>query len=291
MAVLENASFQVVSNRRTGSFNIYSRHTQFPVLNKNKMAAAGRLISGKQFYFEINLHKSTIPESHLLLKSRTLQFSGKDEGLNIGWEVEFMLGVTQPIILWRLTISNFSEAPIFLEKIFLLKPADKAATNIKTSERENEQDLRFFSNGWQSWSHSGAYRSNQRMRRSRLGMLQEPMVINPGTPTFQKKGLFSSDFFGIVVDTRSNNGFVLGFLSQKQHFGTVTANLRKTPQIQMWANGDNARLQPKSSIKTDWAVYCACNFDDPQPLSPYLEAVAEEHEISDLSSPPTGWCS
>ena len=59
----------------------------------------------------------------------------------------------------------------------------------------------------------------------------------------------------------------------------------------MWANGDNARLQPKASIKTDWAVFSTCNFDDPLPLSPYLEAVAEQHEISELSSPPTGWCS
>lgn len=291
MAVLENESFQIVSDRRTGSFSIYSQHKQFPVLNKNKMAVAGRVISGKQFYFEINLHKSTIPESHRLLKSRALQFSGKDEGLKIGWDVEFMLGVTKPIILWQLAISNFSEAPIFLEKMFLLKPADEAAKNIKTSKRENEQDLRFFSNGWQPWSYSGAYHSNQCMRRSRLGMLQEPMVINPGTPTYRKKGLFSSDFFGIVVDTRNNKGFVLGFLSHKQHFGTVAANLRKTPQIQMWANGDNPRLQPKASIKTDWAVYCACNFDDPQPLSPYLEAVAKEREISELSSPLTGWCS
>ena len=291
MAVLENASFRVVNDRRTGSFSIYSQHEKFPVLTNNKMAVSGRLISGKQFSFEITLHKSTIPESHYLSKSRALQFSGKDECLKIGWEVEFMLGVTQPIILWRLTIRNFSEAPIFPEKIFLLKPADKAATNIKINERENEQDLRFFSNGWQSWSYSGAYRSNQCMRRSRLGFLQEPMVINPGTPTFQKKGLFSSDFFGIVVDTKSNKGFVLGFLSQKQHFGTVTANLRKTPQIQMWANGDNARLQPKASIKTDWAVYSTCNFDDPQPLSPYLEAVEGEHEIGELSFPPTGWCS
>ena len=115
MAVLENASFQVVSDRRTGSFSFYSHHKIFPVIKNNKMDVSGRLISGKQFSFEINLHKSTVPESHRLSKSRALQFSGKDEGLKIGWEVEFMLGVTQPIILWQLAISNFSEAPIFLQ--------------------------------------------------------------------------------------------------------------------------------------------------------------------------------
>ena len=103
--------------------------------------------------------------------------------------------------------------------------------------------------------------------------------------------MFSSDFFGIMGDTRSNKGIILGFLSQKQHFGTVMANLNKSPQIQMWANGDNVRLQPKAAITTDWAVYSTCNLDDPQSLSPYFEAVEEEHEICELPSPPTGQCS
>ena len=118
MAVLENAMFQVINDQRTGSFSFYSQHEKFTVLKNNKMAVYGRLISGKQFSFEITLHKSTIPESHFLSKSRALQFSGKDESLKIGWKAEFMLGTTQPIILWRLAISNLSEAPIFLENIY-----------------------------------------------------------------------------------------------------------------------------------------------------------------------------
>ena len=291
MAVLENARFQVINDQQTGSFSIFSQSKKYPILKNNKMAVSGSLISGEKFSFEIALHKSAIPESHRLSESRALQFSGKDECLEIGWKVEFMLRATHPIILWRLTISNLSEAPIFLEKIILLKPADKTTTNIKTSKQEDEQNLRFFSNGWQSWSYSGVYSRDECIRRSRLGFLQEPMVNNPGTPTFKRKGLFSSDFFGIVMDTKSKKGFVLGFLSQKEHFGTVMANLRKTPQIQVWANGDNTRLPPKASIKTDWAVYSVFDLDDPQPLSPYLEAVAEEHGISELSSPPSGWCS
>ena len=291
MAVLENANFRVINNQRTGSFSIFSQLEKYPVLINSKMAVSGRLISGKKFSFEILLYKSTIPESPHLSKSTELIFKGKDERLKIGWEAEFMLGANQPIVLWRLAISNFSEASILLEKIDLLKPANEMASNIKTSKREEEQDLRFFSNGWQSWSYSGVYSRDQRMGRSRMGFLQEPMVLNPGTPTFRRKGLFSSDFFGVVGDIRSHKGVVLGFLSQKQHFGTILANLEKTPQIQIWANGDNARLQTRATITTDWAVYNICNLDDPQPLSSYLGAVAEEHEISKLSSPPTGWCS
>jgi hypothetical protein len=63
MAVLENALFQVINDQRTGSFSFYSQHEKFTVLKNNKMAVYGRLISGKQFSFEITLHKSTIPES------------------------------------------------------------------------------------------------------------------------------------------------------------------------------------------------------------------------------------
>ncbi|MCD6577592.1 MAG: alpha-galactosidase [Anaerolineaceae bacterium] len=291
MAVLENGLFKVINNQRTGSFSIYSQLDRFPALVNNKLAVSGRRSSKKKFFFEINLHKSVIPESPRLPESKMLQYFGKNEGLKIGWKVEFMLGEEQPIVLWRLEINNLSEEPIFLEKIFLLKPLDKITANIRINKRENGQGLSFFSNGWQSWSYSGAYRGDQCMQRSRLGFLQKPMVINPGTPTFQRKGFFSSDFFGVVGDPRSNKGFLLGFLSQKQHFGTVAVNLGKTPQIQMWANGDNARLQPKAVIKTDWAVYSICNIDDPQPLFPYLIAVAKEHKIGELSSPQAGWCS
>jgi alpha-galactosidase len=151
--------------------------------------------------------------------------------------------------------------------------------------------LAFFANGWQSWSHTGAYPAKGSMRHSNLGILQEPMVINTGTPTYRSAGRFSSDFFGVLGDRRSRDGFLLGFLSQKDHFGSLTADLRAAPAVRLWANGDHARLDPGMSIRTDWAVWQPVQLDDPDPLAAYLETVAEVHKVKALPPAPAGWCS
>ena len=113
------------------------------------------------------------------------------------------------------------------------------------------------------------------MRRSRLGFLQQPMVMNPGTPIIFIKGQFSSDFFGVIGCRSVRKGLLIGFLSQKQHFGTITADLRTEPSIKMWANGDDARLDPDGSITTDWAMLQTVDFSQTDPIGPYINAVAQ----------------
>jgi len=60
----------------------------------------------------------------------------------------------------------------------------------------------------------------------------------------------------------------------------------------MWANGDGARLDPGESITTDWACLHFLEVDSPDPLAPYLEAVASETPPRRISpESPAGWCS
>jgi len=149
----------------------------------------------------------------------------------------------------------------------------------------------WFSNGWQSWSYSAAYRSCQRMRTSRLDFLQQPMVVNSGTPIHQRKGRFSSDFFGVLADNTTRTGLLFGLLSQKQHFGTIYISLQDELGIQIWANGDKARLDPGNSMLTDWAVIQIVDFSRKDPLDSYLDAVVKEHQISSIPQALSGWCS
>ena len=129
------------------------------------------------------------------------------------------------------------------------------------------------------------------MLRSRLGPFQEPMVINAGTPALRTKGYFSSDFFGVIAHPRSHSGLLLGFLSQKQHFGSLEAVLYDQPSLHLWANGDSARLDPECQIFTDWAVALPFDSDFNDPLGIYLEAAARENEVRLPESVPSGWCS
>ena len=117
------------------------------------------------------------------------------------------------------------------------------------------------------------------------------MIYNEGTPRATKRSLFSSDFFAAVGDRTARKGFVLGFLAQKQHFGSIQADFRSAPALYMWANGDNARVDPGASMETDWAVYNPILLDHREPMEKYLEAVARENHMRVPAESPVGWCS
>jgi alpha-galactosidase len=129
------------------------------------------------------------------------------------------------------------------------------------------------------------------MRTTRLGFLQKPMVINPGTPSLRQPGYYTADFFGAVCELTSRKGLLLGFLSQKQHFGTIEALLYDRPSLRLWANGDSACLDPSAAMETDWAVLAPFGLDAPDPFDEYLQAVAREHQTSIQPEIPVGWCS
>jgi alpha-galactosidase len=121
--------------------------------------------------------------------------------------------------------------------------------------------------------------------------------------------------YGVLGDRLHRTAVLAGFLSQKQHFGSLEAlTLPLTPALRMWANGDGTRLDPEQHITTDWACVSLIHLDSPDPLGPYLEAVWRENYegLGDpgvgpglVSSPsaageagapgkpgiPSGWCS
>jgi alpha-galactosidase len=155
--------------------------------------------------------------------------------------------------------------------------------------------LAFFSNGWQSWSFSGALGANDSHPDTRLGIFAAPMWFNPGTPRLRKPGHFSSDMFGVLGDRQHRSGILAGFLSQKEQFGSLEACADSVyPALALWANGDQVLLEPGTQITTDWAVIQFVDIDAPDPLRPYLEAVAREHNLSPSisgSQSSIGWCS
>jgi alpha-galactosidase len=99
--------------------------------------------------------------------------------------------------------------------------------------------------------------------------------------------------FAILSDRTHRSGIVMGFLSQKQHFGTIEAWLHPLHSaVHIWAAGDNIRLDPGMEITTDWAYLSFIHPEEAHPLDDYLKAVAREHHLPPQTrQPPTGWCS
>ena len=193
----------------------------------------------------------------------------------------------RPLLALKMAVYNGSSTPLTMDRLTLMqmKPG-----GLSLQGRQPLQPA-FYSQGWQSWSASGAYKKGDRQQKSMLERFQVPMIFNPGTPRPREKNRFSGDMFGLLGDLDSRIGLVSGLLSQKKHFGSLEACFEPALSISLWANGDGTRLETGAVMETDWA---ACGFvavDDPDPLDPYISAVAAVNAINAETPIPVGWCS
>jgi len=228
-----------------------------------------------------NNDPSPIGQAQIAAFSYQTQLPGVSLIVRIG------LSAHQPFMLIQLEVSNQGDLPFEVEQLTPLIIASGALHLGK----ENTHKPLFYSNGWQSWSSTGAYSLGDRQRTSILGPFQSPMVFNPGTPKPKRRNHFSGDMFGVIGDQDSRLGLLAGFLAQEQHFGSLETCFSLSPSLKMWANGDHTLLEPCGSMKTDWAVLSFIALDAPEPLHNYMQAVADLHQIDATSPIPAGWCS
>jgi alpha-galactosidase len=273
-------------NRDTGCFGLAGSVR----LENCEMWVSGRAESGAPFSFPVRLDERAVIKSKTQDNREVHIYSGYDPDSALDWQVEFTIPQCQHMLAWRLSLSNRSNSPRYIRQIGMLHPAANGAGNLTFPAATTPRDMSIFCNGWQSWSYSAAYRGDQRMCRSRLGILQEPMVLNTDTPLPRQPGMFGSDFFTVVADTQAREGMLLGFLSQKEQFGSLGADLRSAPGVSMWANGDDARLDPGQHMTTDIAAAFPIQIDHPDPLEGYIEEVARENGIGTPPAAPAGWC-
>jgi alpha-galactosidase len=233
--------------------------------------------------------------SHGALRMISMNMQADENG--VAFQLDMALPRNTPMMLWKMQVFNRGQEPIQVERFEFLNTSPLTGDKYSGSFA-GLKSPRFFSNGWGSWDYTTSYGVQDRYRRTWLGPLTVPMRKNPGTPHPFDRGHFVSDQFGVLGDSSSGNAWLVGFLSQRDQFGTIEAWLKKSPPVlRMWANGDSAVLSVGASMSTDWACLNFLNVNDNDPLRIYLEAVAREHEVKYLSSDvqnkqiPTGWCS
>ncbi len=202
-------------------------------------------------------------------------------------KIQLVLGLTDELGLVQMKIINDGSSPVALERLSLL---DIDQGDLQLGDVQEPKPA-FYSNGWQSWSPTRTYHLGDRQIRSKLGRLQKPMIINPATPQPKKRNHFSSEMFGLLGDLDSRVGLAAGFLSQKYHFGSLETRFDPAPSLKMWANGDQVVLLSGESITSDWGAFGFVHLDDPEPMTPYLQAVSRAHSLERNLPVPTGWCS
>lgn len=324
--ILQTPFLQFTLNPDTGTWSLNGTHLETPSLEDVWMRVNYRMGFSSvfrtrkwKFQFLEKWYKprissvGRISSNHGDLKQLAVEMGPDVNG--ISYRIEYALSEQHPLFLWRLSLSNNGLRGIQVDKIEMLRagffPERKILPNpgplsmvYKTKPvgygtvRPNPHpgDLRFFSNGWQSWSFSGSYGPDDQYRASQVGPFAANVWYMDGKTPRRKAGQFTSDMYGVIGDRAHRTGILVGFLSQKQHFGALEANISDPlyPAIQLWADGDLARLDPGETISTDWAAVQFVDIDDPDPLGPYLNAVAREHNLStplEFRRSPVGWCS
>jgi alpha-galactosidase len=229
--------------------------------------------------------------AHGLAETLTLQGNADLHGLAV--QVQFALLKQVPMLLWRMKVVHQGNKPVQVLRLDMLRSSGRGqpCSQLNLGGGNRPEDFGFFCNGWQSWAFSATYGANEPIRRTRLSVFQTPLYANPGTPQTIRAGEFTSDFFSVIGNRATRKGLVVGFLSQREHFGTIEASLKPDACLELWANGDSARLDPGREMVTDWAVLYGFDIDATDALGVYLDAVAREYAIKPGKDIPVGWCS
>lgn len=295
MTQLENDIFRLRIEPAEGRFSIQPKDLKLPGFSGARLSLHYRTqgvtrkttltgweeIEGSREVVDLQPHGRTEQISYMIPINT--------DGLEV--VVHFGIMLETPLVIWKVEVNNKGNSAVNFERIGLLEVDEEAGGSVRYPTATTRDDLGFYSNGWQSWSPSGWYGGNERMRISKLGGLQYPMITNPGTPLPRKRGQFSSDMFAVVGDRKARNGFALGFLSQVEQFGSIYADFNQPSKLEMWANCDDMRLDAGKTMITDWAVYNPILLDHRDPMDKYLEAAARQNQVRVPAESPVGWCS
>ncbi len=290
---LANKFLHFDAELETGEFNLKSHHNPALMIKgaelsvcfqqKNKKVILGEDWTGYA------IKKASIADKRFgAMDMLTLSRGFVDQ--NVSLKISFALPDSLPMLLWKMELGNFGASAIRLKEFNLLSLDERKVTPI-TFSRSGKADLAFYSNGWQTWSRSAVYGAKERMWQTNVRFLQGQQWINRTTPMPRSRGHFTSEFFAVVGDRISRLGWVLGFLSQKQQFGMIKANLGRRRKVTMTADGDDILITPGTRIETDWAALIPIEIDEADPLGVYIEAVARENDIKLTKPKMFGWCS
>ncbi len=317
--VFESPFLQLVLDVEQGRWSVFNRHFQGQSLEESLVGAHYRVrwmrfraLSTWRLDGPI---RRGVAESRLgPMQQIILTFRPDGNGLRFG--LTFGLPERMPLLLWRISVVNEGQHIARLEQFDLLQagvrrqkrrrglrmgpgvlmlrwprpPRERGAVR----PHPDPGTMRFFAEGWQSWSFAGSYAMEDIQRRAPFTLLRHPVLHNRSTPRLREPGRFAADMYGVLADVDHRTGLLVGFLSQQRFFGTLEARPDAySPQLHLYAAGDGLRLEPGEEARTDWAaLQFIPDLDDPDALAPYLDSVARYHQVDAAdASPLQGWCS
>ena len=300
MTELHNEFLHFSCDPENGSFDLTPVGDQRQDLPRVKAAWLGiRYVDNRKqricrwdSWTPVNQFAESHPDSKLG-PLKTIEFKIKSDS-NLATRILFGLPEFSPFLIWKVEIQDLGDSPLNIDQIDMLTIGRAGEVNqgsLFFPGMEKIDHLAFHSQGWQSWSWTATYGVHEGERRSRLKWIQSPLYANPGTPQPRQPRDYAADFYGILGDRSQRTALLAGFLSQREQFGTIKVDINEHPNLAVWANCDQVRLDAGASLSTDWAVLMPFHVDVPEELDVFFKAAAKENAVREMRNIPAGWCS
>lgn len=277
MNTLENSMITFSVDQQSKSFSFFSSSFNGAKLDRASFNLELLTAKGKA-EFSFTSQEQT---------ENSISLTYHDHSQKLELSVVFSLLPEKAFLFQKMILKNQGDETVIVRR-FLFSQVSEG--NLHFSENQAVQTA-FYSNGWQSWSPSGTWQAGQKQVRSRLKPFAHPMIYNPGTPLTKAESEFSSDMFAAILDHQAQVGLIVGFLSQKEQFGSILSTLHPEPDLKIWANCDDLQLMPGKTLQSDSLVWQFFDTQNPEPFKAYFEAVSAENQVRQRMETPVGWCS
>ncbi|HXF68173.1 MAG TPA: glycoside hydrolase family 36 protein [Thermoflexus sp.] len=197
-----------------------------------------------------------------------------------GWEAVRLMRHYRDATSVQLRVRRRAAAPVSLRRMAVLTGPIEAPRPLS--------GWRLYQNGFHSWSFTGTTPAAAPDFDTRLGSFGAPMTFDVGTP-LGPRGVRRSDLAAALII--GERALIVGQITTADQFVKIELDLRRTPQLSVYAELDGIPLGPDEEIASEWIWVEWRNATDPDPFGRYAEAVARAMRPRARAPVPSGWCS
>lgn len=188
-------------------------------------------------------------------------------------------------------IINETSMPIYLVHVDPLVISSIGGGDLQLGQATT--DWRIFRHGWQSWSATRFYRSDESDPRPRFDFLIE-MEENPSNPSPDEPGIFAGEQVMAIANTCEGKAMLLGFLTCRDAYGDIRLEVdharRKCRLLRARLNYDGIRVEADQTVIGE-PLWLSFGNNPAELLENWAGISGRASRARVPAKPPVGWCS
>lgn len=282
-------NFSAESNTFTASFK--NEAGEFMEIIKNAAAGADIVLNGKNVFLEPHAYekREENEKENAAGKYREVVFTFMAEAeKNIKLYVTLELYHGQPFFMSSVTVENLSGALLSVNSLcpFVLSSENGGMFLLGHADK-----MRFFKNGWQSWSPSLSLSLAEKDVVQRTRVFRRVHQYDEDYKP-KKKGEFVSEAVTAIKNTDTQNVFVLGFVTFTKQFSQIFIRAQNESSVHLSAvsNTEGALLETGTKLSSEKLFVHFFPRGEPAALSLFAQTLQKCNDVKITKEMPTGWC-